>query len=60
MPQYLHDQTEDSMSHLQFIDAFLASKHAERVNLDPYGFLSKVNELIICAKEGSTLAQMLT
>jgi hypothetical protein len=36
MPQYLHDQTEDSKSHFQFIDAFLASKGAERVNLDHF------------------------
>jgi Ferritin-like domain len=36
MSQYLHDQTEDSMTHFQFIDAYLTSKGAERVNLDQF------------------------
>jgi len=39
MAQYLHDQTEDSMTHFQFIDAFLASKGVESVNLDQFRIL---------------------
>ena len=33
MPQYIHDNTEDEITHFQFINAYLASKGAETVNL---------------------------
>src|SRR5215813_7845985 len=36
MPQYIHDTTEDEMSHFQFINAYLASIGATPVNLDPF------------------------
>jgi hypothetical protein len=36
MPQYIHDNTEDEMSHFQFINGYLASIGATPVNLDPY------------------------
>jgi hypothetical protein len=36
MPQYIHDNTEDEMTHFQFINAYLASKGAEQVNLDHF------------------------
>jgi hypothetical protein len=36
MPQYIHDNTEDEISHFQFINAYLASIGAAPVNLDPY------------------------
>ncbi|GAC1668472.1 MAG: hypothetical protein PVS3B3_38940 [Ktedonobacteraceae bacterium] len=36
MPQYIHDNTEDEVSHFTFINAFLASKGAEPVNLDHF------------------------
>jgi hypothetical protein len=36
MPQYIHDNTEDEISHFQFINAYLASIGATPVNLDPY------------------------
>jgi hypothetical protein len=36
MPQYVHDNTEDEISHFQFINAYLASIGATPVNLDPY------------------------
>ena len=36
MPQYIHDNTEDELTHFQFINAFLASKGADTVNLDVF------------------------
>jgi len=36
MDQYIHDNTEDEMTHFQFINAYLASKSADTVNLDPF------------------------
>jgi hypothetical protein len=36
MPQYIHDNTDDELSHFQFINAFLASKGADTVNLDQF------------------------
>jgi hypothetical protein len=36
MPQYIHDNTEDELSHETFINAYLASKGATGVNLDPF------------------------
>ncbi|MBV9278762.1 MAG: hypothetical protein JOZ41_01655, partial [Chloroflexi bacterium] len=36
MPQYIHDNTEDEMSHFTFINAYLISKGADPVNLDKY------------------------
>jgi hypothetical protein len=36
MDQYIHDNTEDELSHEAFINAFLASKGADTVNLDGF------------------------
>src|SRR5258706_9230999 len=36
MPQYIHDNTEDEMSHFTFINAYLVSKGASPVNLDQF------------------------
>src|SRR5258708_6587220 len=36
MDQYIHDNTDDELSHFQFINAFLASKGAQPVNLDQF------------------------
>jgi Ferritin-like domain len=36
MPQYIHDNTEDEISHHTFLNAFLASKGAPTVNLDKF------------------------
>src|SRR5438128_486635 len=36
MPQYLHDNTEDEISHFTFINAYLVSKGADPVNLDKF------------------------
>jgi hypothetical protein len=36
MPQYIHDNTDDELSHSQFINAYLASKGADTVNLDQF------------------------
>jgi hypothetical protein len=36
MPQYIHDNTENEMTHEVFINAFLASKGADVVNLDQF------------------------
>ncbi len=39
MPQYIHDNTEDEISHFQFINAYLASKNEPMVNLDRFRIL---------------------
>src|SRR5256886_5241115 len=36
MDQYIHDNTEDEISHFTFINAYLASKGAASVNLDKF------------------------
>ena len=36
MAQYIHDNTEDELSHETFINAYLASKGAETVSLDQF------------------------
>ncbi len=36
MPQYIHDNTEDEISHFTFINAYLVSIGAEPVNLDRF------------------------
>jgi hypothetical protein len=36
MPQYIHDNTEDELTHETFINAYLVSKGASPVNLDPF------------------------
>jgi Ferritin-like domain len=36
MPQYIHDNTEDEISHQAFINAYLVSKGADPVNLDQF------------------------
>lgn len=36
MAQYIHDNTEDEITHFEFINAYLASKGASPVNLDPF------------------------
>jgi hypothetical protein len=36
MPQYIHDNTEDELTHEVFINAYLASKGAHTVNLDRF------------------------
>src|SRR5881397_3107858 len=36
MPQYIHDNTEDEITHFQFINAYLVSKGAEPVDLDRF------------------------
>ncbi len=36
MPQYIHDNTEDEISHFKFINAFLISQGADAVNLDKF------------------------
>jgi hypothetical protein len=36
MSQYIHDNTEDEFSHMNFLNAYLASKGAEPVDLDKF------------------------
>src|SRR5712691_9828833 len=36
MPQYIHDNTEDELTHEDFINAYLAANGADVVNLDPF------------------------
>ena len=36
MPQYIHDNTEDEISHFTFLNAYLASKGVAPVNLDRF------------------------
>ena len=35
-PQYIHDNTDDEVSHAAFINAYLVSRGAEPVNLEPF------------------------
>ncbi len=39
MDQYIHDNTDDEISHFTFINAYLASKGATTVNLDKFRIL---------------------
>ncbi len=34
--QYIHDNTDDEISHFKFLNAYLASKGADTVNLEPF------------------------
>jgi hypothetical protein len=36
MPQYIADNTDDELSHAAFLNAYLVSKGADPVNLDPF------------------------
>jgi hypothetical protein len=36
MPQYIHDNTDDEISHQQFINAYLSSRGATTVNLEEF------------------------
>jgi hypothetical protein len=36
MAQYVHDNTEDELTHFTFINAYLKSRGAQPVNLDPF------------------------
>ena len=40
MDQYVHDNTEDEFSHQNFINAYLVSKGAQPVNLEPFRTLA--------------------
>ena len=39
MPQYIHDNTEDEMTHFTFINAYLMAKGGSPVNLDQFRML---------------------
>jgi hypothetical protein len=41
MDQYIHDNTEDEISHAAFLNAYLVSKGADPVNLDKFRTLTK-------------------
>src|SRR6266852_2436515 len=36
MPQYIHDNTRDEISHVNFLNAYLVANGADPVNLDPF------------------------
>jgi len=36
MPQYIHDNTDDEFSHMNFLNAFLVAMGADAVNLDKF------------------------
>jgi len=40
MAQYIHDNTDDEFTHQNFLNAYLASKGAEPVNLEPFRTLT--------------------
>src|ERR1700747_755348 len=40
IPQYIHDNTEDEMTHFTFLNAYLSAKGASPVNLDQFRTLS--------------------
>jgi hypothetical protein len=39
MPQYIHDNTDDEISHFTFLNAYLASKGADTVDLSQFATL---------------------
>jgi len=39
-PQYIHDNTDDEITHFTFLNAYLESKGAEPVNLEPFRTLA--------------------
>src|SRR5260370_12412978 len=39
MAQYIHDNTDDEITHHQFLNAYLISKGADPANLDPFRIL---------------------
>lgn len=41
MAQYIHDNTEDELTHEVFINAYLASKRADTTNLDAFPHVAK-------------------
>src|SRR5437660_5414826 len=43
MDQYIHDNTDDEISHFTFLNAYLASKGAEPVNLDQFRTLPSIH-----------------
>jgi hypothetical protein len=42
-PQYIHDNTDDEITHFTFLNAYLASKGADPVNLEPFRTLQGSN-----------------
>ena len=40
MPQYIHDNTDDEISHFKFINAYLAARGADIVDLSPFATIS--------------------
>jgi hypothetical protein len=40
MAQYIHDNTEDEFTHQNFINGYLASKHADKVSLEQFRTLT--------------------
>jgi hypothetical protein len=36
MPQYIHDNTDDEITHFTFLNAYLASKGKATVDLEPF------------------------
>jgi len=45
MAQYIHDNTDDEFTHQNFLNAYLASKGAATVNLEPFRTLQGSMEL---------------
>ena len=54
MPQYIHDNTDDEITHFTFLNAYLASKGADTVDLERFRTLSG------STATGSTLTPRLT
>jgi hypothetical protein len=53
MPQYIHDNTEDEITHYQFINAYLTSMQAAPVNLDSFRTLPAVKRPAPGKSDGS-------
>ena len=54
MAQYIHDNTEDEISHFKFINAYLVSKGADPVNLDKFRTLPSSKATGALAEAGVT------
>jgi hypothetical protein len=52
MPQYIHDNTDDEFTHQNFLNAYLVSKGASTVSLEPFRNLLAVQPLDLVEKSG--------
>ncbi len=55
MPQYIHDNTDDELSHAEFLKAYLAAKGADTVDLERFRTLPSRRPAELCKSDGSRI-----